>query len=227
MNGRRRAAWSVGPEAVRRLWWWPEWFLGSDGGNSSARGEARQREKCQTQTYTALRAVHEIPPETSSNDGCHHADDEEVLWRNGCPAVRGNVQHVLLAVHDRVPPSCRPSQCSSRVTGGLLKVTNTDDNAHDEVAEVNDLISRNLRRYRTDRGMSLGELARRSGLSKQTVSKVEQGAGNPTVETLSLLGRALGVPARRMLTEWGTPVFVQRRRRRLVGLRCRSRAIAR
>lgn len=34
MNGRRRAAWSVGPEAVRRLWWWPEWFLGSDVGNS-------------------------------------------------------------------------------------------------------------------------------------------------------------------------------------------------
>ncbi|MEU6251400.1 DNA-binding protein [Streptomyces sp. NPDC047043] len=33
---------------------------------------------------------------------------------------------------------------------------------------------------------------------------------NPTVETLSLLGAALDVPARRLLTEWGTPVYVQR-----------------
>ena len=58
--------------------------------------------------------------------------------------------------------------------------------------------------------MSLGELARRSGLSKQTLSKIEQGSGNPTVETLALLGAALDVPARRLLTEWGTPVYVQR-----------------
>jgi len=58
--------------------------------------------------------------------------------------------------------------------------------------------------------MSLGELARRSGLSKQTLSKIEQGVGNPTVETLSLLGAALDIPPRRLLTEWGTPVFVQR-----------------
>ncbi|OIJ92668.1 helix-turn-helix domain-containing protein [Streptomyces colonosanans] len=58
--------------------------------------------------------------------------------------------------------------------------------------------------------MSLGELARRSGLSKQTLSKIEQGLGNPTVETLALLGAALDVPTRRLLTEWGTPVYVQR-----------------
>ncbi|GAA2411801.1 helix-turn-helix domain-containing protein [Actinomadura vinacea] len=75
----------------------------------------------------------------------------------------------------------------------------------------NELVARNLRRYRQERAMSLGELARRSGLSKQTLSKIEQGAGNPTVETLSLLGAALDVPARRLLTEWGTPVYVQRR----------------
>jgi transcriptional regulator with XRE-family HTH domain len=58
--------------------------------------------------------------------------------------------------------------------------------------------------------MSLGELARRSGLSKQTLSKIEQGLGNPTVDTLAQLGGALDLPARRFLTEWGTPVYVQR-----------------
>lgn len=72
------------------------------------------------------------------------------------------------------------------------------------------LVARNVRRFRQERAMSLGELARRSGLSKQTLSKIEQGAGNPTVETLSLLGAALDIPSRRLLTEWGTPVYVQR-----------------
>ncbi|MEU6586640.1 XRE family transcriptional regulator [Nocardia sp. NPDC046763] len=76
--------------------------------------------------------------------------------------------------------------------------------------DENELVARNVRRYRLERAMSLGDLARRSGLSKQTLSKIEQGVGNPTVETLSQLGAALDVPARRLLTEWGTPVYVQR-----------------
>jgi transcriptional regulator with XRE-family HTH domain len=80
----------------------------------------------------------------------------------------------------------------------------------DGLPSENELVARNVRRYRQERVMSLGELARRSGLSKQTLSKIEQGAGNPTVETLSLLGAAFDVPARRLLTEWGTPVYVQR-----------------
>jgi transcriptional regulator with XRE-family HTH domain len=67
-----------------------------------------------------------------------------------------------------------------------------------------------VRRFRAERGLSLGELARRSGLSKQTLSKVEQGEGNPTVETLSMVGAALDVSPRRLLTEWGTPVHLQR-----------------
>jgi transcriptional regulator with XRE-family HTH domain len=74
----------------------------------------------------------------------------------------------------------------------------------------NDLVARNARRFRLERGLSIGEVARRSALSKQTVSKVEAGVGNPTVDTLIALGVALDIPARRLLTEWGTPVFVQR-----------------
>lgn len=81
----------------------------------------------------------------------------------------------------------------------------SDDDSGD-----NQLVARNMRRYRLERAISLGELARRSGLSKQTLSKIEQGTGNPTVETLALLGAALDIPARRLLTEWGTPVYVQR-----------------
>ncbi|WP_203337509.1 helix-turn-helix domain-containing protein [Nocardioides limicola] len=74
----------------------------------------------------------------------------------------------------------------------------------------NDVVARNVRRFRIERNLSLGEVARRSGLAKQTVSKVELGTGNPTVETLMALSEALDVPVQRLLTEWGTPVFVQR-----------------
>jgi transcriptional regulator with XRE-family HTH domain len=80
----------------------------------------------------------------------------------------------------------------------------------DSVPTQNQLVARNVHRFRRERAMSLGELARRSGLSKQTLSKIEQGLGNPTVDTLAQLGAALDLPARRLLTEWGTPVYVQR-----------------
>ncbi|WP_300679709.1 XRE family transcriptional regulator [Nocardioides sp.] len=73
------------------------------------------------------------------------------------------------------------------------------------------LVARNIKRFRAERGLTMSELARSAGLSKQTLSTIEAGGGNPTVDTLALLARALDVSMRRLLTEWGTPVFVQRR----------------
>ena len=73
------------------------------------------------------------------------------------------------------------------------------------MSDSNELVARNVRRFREERSLTLGELARRSGLSKQTLSKIETGTG-----TLTHLGKALEVPARRLLTEWGSAVFVQR-----------------
>lgn len=55
-------------------------------------------------------------------------------------------------------------------------------------------IARSLRREREANGLSVSELARRAGVSKATVSQLESGAGNPSVETLWALGVALGVP---------------------------------
>jgi transcriptional regulator with XRE-family HTH domain len=75
---------------------------------------------------------------------------------------------------------------------------------------MNDLVSRNIRRFRAERDLSLGELARRAEVSKQTLSKIEQGQGNPTVETVESIGRALGVSFRRLVTEWGTRSHVSR-----------------
>jgi len=55
-------------------------------------------------------------------------------------------------------------------------------------------IARTLRRERETAGISVSELARRAGVSKATVSQLEGGSGNPSVETLWALGVALGVP---------------------------------
>lgn len=55
-------------------------------------------------------------------------------------------------------------------------------------------IAASLRRERTRAGLSLSELAKRAGIAKSTLSQLEAGGGNPSVETLWALGVALGVP---------------------------------
>ncbi|WP_219844228.1 XRE family transcriptional regulator [Arthrobacter sp. MYb213] len=75
---------------------------------------------------------------------------------------------------------------------------------------LNDLVSRNVRRFRSERNLTLGDLARRASLSKQTLSKIEQGEGNPTVGTLEAIGEALGLSFRRLVTEWGSKTAVSR-----------------
>jgi transcriptional regulator with XRE-family HTH domain len=73
-----------------------------------------------------------------------------------------------------------------------------------------DLVARNVRRLRRDRGYSLSELARRAGLAKQTLSGIEAGQANPTVLTLTTIATALGIPVAHLLTEYGSPVLVRR-----------------
>lgn len=60
-------------------------------------------------------------------------------------------------------------------------------------------IAASLRRERDRAGLSLTELARRAGLAKSTLSQLESGVGNPSVETLWALGVALGVPFSRLV----------------------------
>jgi transcriptional regulator with XRE-family HTH domain len=55
-------------------------------------------------------------------------------------------------------------------------------------------VARNLRRWRMTRQMTLTALAERAGVAKSTVSLIERGQGNPSIETISALAAALGVP---------------------------------
>src|SRR3954453_18546612 len=72
------------------------------------------------------------------------------------------------------------------------------------------LVGRNVRRLRAERQLSLGGLAQRAGLAKQTLANLESGAGNPTIEPRLAVSRARGVGDMEMVTEWGSPVMVRR-----------------
>lgn len=56
-----------------------------------------------------------------------------------------------------------------------------------------DVIAGSLRRERARTGLSLSEVAKRAGVAKSTLSQLESGTGNPSVETLWALCVALGI----------------------------------
>lgn len=62
-------------------------------------------------------------------------------------------------------------------------------------------LAANLRRLRIARHLSLSELARVTSTSKATLSGIENGRGNPTVETLALLAGSLRVSIAELLEE--------------------------
>jgi len=64
-----------------------------------------------------------------------------------------------------------------------------------------DNVGRALRQLRRDAGISLSELSRRSGVGKATLSELEAGRRNPTLETLYALTTALRVPLSAALPE--------------------------
>ena len=68
------------------------------------------------------------------------------------------------------------------------------DSADRAFAEVGDVLAANLHRLRTARRQSLATLATRADLAKATLANLEQGRGNPTIETLWSLAIGLGVP---------------------------------
>lgn len=74
-----------------------------------------------------------------------------------------------------------------------------------------DRIAVAVRRERARLGLSMSELARRASVSKSTLSQIESGIGNPSVETLWALSTALDVEVSRLLDAPRSRVAVLRR----------------
>jgi len=55
-------------------------------------------------------------------------------------------------------------------------------------------VAENVKALRGAKGLSLSELATRAGLGKSTMSQLEAGKGNPSIETLLAVAAALQVP---------------------------------
>lgn len=66
---------------------------------------------------------------------------------------------------------------------------------------VHDTLAQNLRRLRIARHLSLSALARATRMSKATLSSIENGRANPTVETLASLAAALRTSMIELLEE--------------------------
>jgi transcriptional regulator with XRE-family HTH domain len=101
------------------------------------------------------------------------------------------------------------------IVRSTVRIVRYDGHSMDETqpkdgSAIAEVVAANLRRFRAQSEMSLGELARKAGVSKSTVSALESGTGNPSIETLWALGVALGVPFGQLVSAPATPVRVIR-----------------
>ncbi|MEU6727698.1 XRE family transcriptional regulator [Nonomuraea wenchangensis] len=71
---------------------------------------------------------------------------------------------------------------------------------------MNQAIASNVRYLRSHRGLTLDQLAARSGVSRGMLVQVEQGRTNPSVSTLTRIASALGVTVARLVEVGDAPV---------------------
>ena len=67
--------------------------------------------------------------------------------------------------------------------------------AHAEAStDLAPIVGRNLRRLRTQRGLSLERLSKASGVSRAMLGQIELGQSAPTINVIWKIARALGIP---------------------------------
>ena len=54
-------------------------------------------------------------------------------------------------------------------------------------------LGKNLKRIRTAKGISQGEISRKLEVDKSFVSNIENGKTNPTLDTIAKIAKAIGV----------------------------------
>jgi len=64
-----------------------------------------------------------------------------------------------------------------------------------------DLLASAIKRERQQAGLSVTELAKRAGVAKSTLSQLETGIGNPSIETLWALATAMGLQVTRFFEQ--------------------------
>lgn len=77
--------------------------------------------------------------------------------------------------------------------------------------DQNQIIGQNLKRIRTERELSLGQLATLCDLSKVVLSQIERGEANPTINTIWKIAGGLKVPYTQLLEDQTSEVNVVNR----------------
>ncbi|MBM7034862.1 helix-turn-helix domain-containing protein [Vibrio ulleungensis] len=67
-------------------------------------------------------------------------------------------------------------------------------------------LGRNLQKWRVAKGLSLSKLAENAGIAKSNLSRLEQGGGNPTIDTIWRLAVQLDVPFGSLVASMNTPI---------------------
>ena len=60
-------------------------------------------------------------------------------------------------------------------------------------------LGKNLKRIRTEKGITQGDIVRNLGVSRSFISNIENGKTNPTLSTITNIAKALGVSSDELL----------------------------
>jgi transcriptional regulator with XRE-family HTH domain len=74
----------------------------------------------------------------------------------------------------------------------------------DTPSDLTPVVGGNLKRFRTERGLSLERLSRASGVSRAMLGQIELGQSTPTINVLWKISRALGVPFSALISQQAT-----------------------
>lgn len=89
--------------------------------------------------------------------------------------------------------------------------TKNDANHNEAVPEssadsdLTPFVGANLKRFRSERGLSLEKLAKASGVSRAMLGQIELGQSTPTINVLWKIARALGVPFSALISQESAP----------------------
>ncbi len=76
--------------------------------------------------------------------------------------------------------------------------------------DMNTVIADNLREIRRGMGLSLGEMAEKTGVSKSMIGQIERGESSPTISTLWKIANGLNLPFTALLQASGEDVTITR-----------------
>jgi transcriptional regulator with XRE-family HTH domain len=60
-------------------------------------------------------------------------------------------------------------------------------------------LGKNLKRIRTAKGITQGDIVRELGVGRGFISNIENGKANPTLATIAKIAKVIGVPVDRLL----------------------------